>query len=613
MPSQRCPRLRAAVLSLAALAGSHGGCGAAASSTRAPAPSASTATIAWQEAGPAAFAQAAQEHRLVLLSLQAEWCHWCHVMNDTTLRDPAIVARLGERFVAVRAEADARPDLADRYALWGWPATILLTPDGHEIAAIRGYRDAHSFLELLERAIAHPEPIDLYGGGAEDRAVRFAGLEEAIASARAQLDASYDEAEDGWGTGQKYPFTAPVLDSLLREEPWPSRAERSLARYTDLLDPVWGGMYQYSEGGDWTHPHYERIAVIQAGALEAFAELHRRAGDPTWLPPGLEVARFVEDFLTAPDGGIRASMDADLRVEGQPPVPGARYFSGDDATRRAQGLPRVDPHVYASTNGLVAAGLARFATALPADERTRLLATAERAVGASIVSHREPSSGLFLHAANETSSTLHLADQVAMLRALLALQHAHGDVRRTEQAQALADAIERTFCTPEQGCRSVASVEPGRSADVLPPALSGRISLEESGRFAQCLAALADLANNHGYEERARAYLVAAAQPDAIRMQGRIVGDFLLGASLVTRPRAVAHVIGPADDPRTDALFEAALRASDLRIQIERVVPGEGRYPYPGSPSMFACGLDACAAPVSDPASVARALASLLE
>jgi uncharacterized protein YyaL (SSP411 family) len=284
------------------------------------------------------------------------------------------------------------------------------------------------------------------------------------------------------------------------------------------------------------------------------------------------------------------------------------------------GLPRIDTHVYASTNGLVAAGLARFAITLPSTDprRASLLAMAERAVGASIISHRDPIRGLFVHVANEpitseTSTDVHLADQVAMLRALLALQHARGEARRTLEARALADAIESAFCTTEGGCRSIAPLDPSAGAAASPAALSGRVSLEESGRFAQCLAAVADLTNERGYEERARAYLAAAAQPAAIRVQGRIVGDFLLGASLVTHARAVAHVIGPADDPRTDALFEAALRAADRRVQVERVLPDEGRYPYPGEPSMFACGLDACAAPITSPDDVPGAIASLLE
>ena len=570
--------------------------------------------IAWREADARAFEEARAQGRLVLLSIQADWCHWCHVMNDTTFRDPSITSRLNERFVTVRAEADARPDLADRYGMWGWPATILLTPEGEEIVAVRGYRDARAFAAILDRALAHPEPTDIFATrAAQSGPSSFGDLEEAVGLAHVQIDAMYDDAQDGWGAGQKYPFTAPVLESLLRTGPWPGRAERSLARYAELIDPVWGGMYQYSEQGDWSHPHYERIALIQAGALEAFAEMHRRTGDDAWRQPGLDVARFVEGFLIAPEGGVHASMDADLRVEGQPLVPGATYFAEDDAGRRARGIPRIDPNVYASTNGLVAAGLARFAITLPASDprRDALLAMAERAVGSSIVSHRDPITGLFAHVANQPSDQLHLADQVAMLRALLALQHAHGDASRAHQARDLADAIERTFCTIEHGCRSVARATASDGSTIA--ALEGRVSLEENGRLAQSLAAVSDLANDRGYEDRARAYLAAAATPSAIRAQGRILGDFLLGAHLLTQPRAVAHVIGPLEDPRTNALFDAALRAADVRIQLERVAPGEGRYPYPGEPSMFACSLDSCAAPVTDPAQIDQALHSLLE
>ncbi len=590
------------------------GCGGARTTTDTRVARSEAAPIAWREADAAAFAEASSDHRLVLLSIQADWCHWCHVMNDTTFRDPAITSRLAERFVTVRAEADARPDLADRYGMWGWPATILLTADGREIVAVRGYRDARAFAEILDRALAHPEPTDIFATRAVEGApATFEGLDHAVSTAHTQLDATYDDAHDGWGEGQKYPFTAPVLESLLRRGPWPERAERSLARYAELIDPVWGGMYQYSEQGDWAHPHYERIAVIQAGALEAFGEMHRRTGDDAWRQPGLDVARFIEAFLIAPDGGVRASMDADLRVEGQPLLPGATYFAETDEARRARGLPRIDPNVYASTNGLVAAGLVRFAITLPASDARReaLLAMAERAIGSSIVSHRDPTTGLFAHVANQPSDQLHLADQVAMLRALLALQHAHGDAARAHQARDLADAIERTFCSVERGCRSVASLAATDASSIT--ALEGRVPLEETGRLAQSLAAVSDLANDRGYEERARAYLAAAATPSAIRAQGRILGDFLLGAHLVSRPRAIAHVIGPNDDPRTTALFEAALRAADVRIQLERVGPDEGRYPYPGEPSMFACSLDACAAPVTDPTQIEQAVRSLLE
>jgi thiol:disulfide interchange protein len=38
------------------------------------------------------FAQAKAEHRFVLLDLEAVWCHWCHVMDVTTYRNPKVIA-----------------------------------------------------------------------------------------------------------------------------------------------------------------------------------------------------------------------------------------------------------------------------------------------------------------------------------------------------------------------------------------------------------------------------------------------------------------------------------------------------------------------------------------
>src|SRR5262249_30654899 len=71
--------------------------------------------VAWQGWSDAVFARAAREHRLVLLDLGAVWCHWCHVMEETTYKDPDVTALLRDHFVAVRVDQDARPDLSNRY------------------------------------------------------------------------------------------------------------------------------------------------------------------------------------------------------------------------------------------------------------------------------------------------------------------------------------------------------------------------------------------------------------------------------------------------------------------------------------------------------------------
>src|SRR5450756_2980647 len=40
--------------------------------------------ISWRPWGDGAFTEAREQGRLVLLSISAVWCHWCHVMDETT-------------------------------------------------------------------------------------------------------------------------------------------------------------------------------------------------------------------------------------------------------------------------------------------------------------------------------------------------------------------------------------------------------------------------------------------------------------------------------------------------------------------------------------------------
>src|SRR3954447_22225816 len=86
--------------------------------------------IDWLPWGAEAFARAAREGKPVLLSISAAWCRACHEMDRTTYADPAVVALVRERFIAIRVDTDRRPDINERYNLGGWPTTAFLTADG---------------------------------------------------------------------------------------------------------------------------------------------------------------------------------------------------------------------------------------------------------------------------------------------------------------------------------------------------------------------------------------------------------------------------------------------------------------------------------------------------
>ncbi|MCB9595554.1 MAG: thioredoxin domain-containing protein [Sandaracinaceae bacterium] len=565
---------------------------------------------AWNEWTPETFARARREGRPILLSVQAGWCHWCHVMNDTTYRDPEVLARLARSFVLVRADGDARPDLAERYRRYAWPATVFLAPDGEQILALRGYRPPDRFAAILDdvvRAHAEGRRLEPDAGAEEPPAEDLDAIRRAVT---AQLDGMYDAEGGGWGHRQRYPLAAPVEHALYRarvhgEAPWRERALFTLDRYTTLIDPVFGGMYQYSIPEVWDRPHFEKIVPVQAGAIRAFAEAYRATGDARWLEAAESIHAYVREQLRAPDGAFYASQDADLGGHGQagPHVPGNEYYALDEDGRRALGLPRVDVHVYAATNGLLIEALANLHVAT---QRRAPLAEAVRAAERIVSTHRRPD-GLFAHDADADDPVPYLADQAQMLAAFVALHQASGMHRWLEEAERLADAMIASMRDDAGGF--VAHGEdpraPGLFDDVPVPVLDNAVA-------ARALLAMARLTDREPYREAALAALRDACRPSALRSLGRMVGELLLALEAARDGYLVLSVVGP-EDPRTSALYDAALRIDEPTRLVELGRPGEGRYPYPGEPAVFLCSSQACSMPVFVPDELPSAVATFLD
>src|SRR5512136_1419609 len=94
---------------------------------------ASRTNINWREWSEESFAEARRKGRLVLLDLTASWCHWCHVMDETTYSDPDIVGIIGKHFIPIRVDIDRRPDISERYNRGGFPTTAFLSDRGVSI------------------------------------------------------------------------------------------------------------------------------------------------------------------------------------------------------------------------------------------------------------------------------------------------------------------------------------------------------------------------------------------------------------------------------------------------------------------------------------------------
>src|SRR4029453_9762551 len=292
------------------------------------------------------FEKARRENKFILLDLEAVWCHWCHVMEETTYRDSKVLSLLQSRYLPVKVDQDSRPDLANRYLNYGGPATVIFDPDGTEIVKRRGYIEPEAMGRLLEAVLKDPSP--------EKDSVQDSSREifnPVLAdSLRKELEtrhrASYDEALGGLKNEQKFLDRDAAEYALLLaregDKGEEARARQTLRAVEGLIDPVWGGVYQYSTHGDWKHPHYEKLTIRQGEYLRIYALAYSLFRDPKDLKAALDIERYLKTFQRGPGGAFCASQDADLK----PGEKSHEYFALGDGERRARGLPRVDPNFY---------------------------------------------------------------------------------------------------------------------------------------------------------------------------------------------------------------------------------------------------------------------------
>jgi len=263
----------------------------------------------WQNWSDSVFEQAKKEKRFILLDLEAVWCHWCHVMNDETYGNPQIQKLIAERYIPVRVDQDARPDLSNRYEDYGWPATIVFDAQGHEIIKRSGFIPPRQMASVLQAIIDDPTP-----GPSVHKEVPLEpaqhpslppGLEKELEASYAD---GYDSDNGSWGFVKKFMAWDCVEYALLKARLGDPRAEKmarqTLSAQKALLDPIWGGIYQYSTNGDWKHPHFEKIMSMQAGNLRIYSLAYAEWGNPQDLRVARAIESYLKNFLLSSSGSF---------------------------------------------------------------------------------------------------------------------------------------------------------------------------------------------------------------------------------------------------------------------------------------------------------------------
>ncbi len=566
--------------------------------------------IDWQSWSADLFQRAQQERRFVLLDLEAVWCHWCHVMDETTYRSPEVVALIRSHYLPVRVDQDAYPDLAHRYEDYGWPATIVFATDGTEIVKRRGYLPPPLMQAMLKAIIEDPSPGPSVLPAVEVEPALYPQLTDAQRSyLQRKYRESYDILYGGWGNLHKF-IDADNLEYAISSAAQGDGRSGAMAHQTldaaqALIDPLWGGVYQYSDKLDWSAPHYETIMWFQAQGLRLYTLAYLLWHEPRYLKAAQLIYRYLVTYLRSPDGAFYTSMDADLNTE----VTGKEYYTLGDTERRRLGLPKIDQHIYARENGWAIMALTLYYSATDDPEA---LSAAERAAH-WILDHRSLGNGGFAHGERDPNGP-YLGDTLAMGEALLALYAVTGERTWLTQAQQAVDYIVEHFRDPQE-IGFIAAAFAGASIGVLTKPVK---PIDDNLRVLRLSNLLFHYSGEQRYRDAALQAMRYLAAPAIVESPRLLTGLLIADRELASEPVHIT-IVGAKDDPEAQALFAHARHYPAFYKRLEWWDRREGSLPNPDvnypelkQAAAFACANKSCSLPILTGERIAAAVDHML-
>jgi uncharacterized protein len=569
--------------------------------------------IPWREWSDAAFVEAETADKPILLAIGAVWCHWCHVMDQTSYSDPEVIRTIAERYVPIRVDTDRRPDVNVRYNLGGWPTTAILSPQGEPLTGAT-YIPPPEFRALLgEVADAYRDRKGEIAAALAERSARLrerpapeaAQLDaHTIATVRESIEALYDDEYGGFGSEPKFPMSD-VLEFLVLLYARERDAHAGAMLAKTLLGMARGGMYDHVEGGffrysttrEWTIPHFEKMAEDHAGLLRVYARAWRLLNIVALRETLVSALGYVRTVLRDPESGLFAgSQDAD-----------EVYYALPLEQRRQRVAPFVDRTVYAGWNAGLASGLLAAARALDDDAPARDAVQALDGLDARL----RNGDGLLYHyqlPGSEPQVAGLLADQAAFLRALLDAHEYTGETRFRERAAGLAERIVERFAAGDGTLLDHAHHENLGRLDIPDRPLA------ENSSVADSLLRLSAMTARDVYAERASSILRAfAVSSAAARLfdapYASAVARALWGGASVA-------IVGAAQG--SEGLREAAARLPDPFVVCATFAPEDAaararglRTAENGAPLAYPCRGRACGTAVIDAAALRAAFDAL--
>ena len=385
--------------------------------------------IAWGHWTADSFDEARQGDLPVLLYLSAPGCDGIFSRNLASVR-----SLVEERFVAIQVNPFSRPDIARRYPAGGWPALVVMTPDGRAFSMVVDIPPGNVELFLLRILEGYQKQRGIIERNQEQgQATRLQrdADEVSVDATHGAAVAAFDSLYGGFGRGAK--FIEVELLRFLLEHYIESQDRTSLHIVQKSLDALLdspmrdsrgGGFFAYSHTPDWQTPAQEKDVIDQAGLVQVLLQA-AQYDNPDYARAARDlIAQIVNQFFDPRHGAFRGRM---VGME-----------SGGWWT---------DPAIYADRNALLISAFARAVRSL-GDERAALMA---RSAMKFLMEHCIDAEGAVNYlCTDEKRETAGLLEgQVLVSLALLDLHELSGEEEFRDRARQTIGYMEKHLFDPE--------------------------------------------------------------------------------------------------------------------------------------------------------------------
>jgi uncharacterized protein YyaL (SSP411 family) len=566
--------------------------------------------IQWLDWNKESFEKARAEGKPILLDIKGSWCHWCHVMDETSYSDPSIIDALNKKFVPIRVDTDKRPDVNRRYNMGGWPTTAFLDSDGKIITG-GTYIPPEQLREVIRSV------LDMYAknkgkvrGKLEPPRIPKAGtdpLTEGIAKDIAtSVAVNFDIDYGGFGFEPKFPQTDSLEYALVRyryhdEKEMLTVVTKTLEKMgkSGLYDHVEDGFFRYSTTRDWTIPHFEKMAEDNARLLATYLKAHQVTGNPSFKERAEGILRYAQSKLAdLKKGGFYGSQDAD-----------EEYYKLGLDERKKRTAPSIDKTFYTNYNVLFVSSYLLAGAVLNNSEYTNFgLKTLGRVIGTL------DSEGALPHHFGVDVSELRglLVDHASTLHALVDAYEYTGNWEHIETAKKLLDYSIRTLGDETGG--GFYDI-PEQSADI--GELRARDKpMDENSAMATALLRLSWITGDDSYEKLAEKTLRLFA--GEYERYGIMAASYALALELLLNGPVGITILG-SKSREAEKFRLQARKLYPVRRYLLQLDPAKDSkrikqlgYDPAAAPVAYVCVGKTCGPPLKEPALIEPTISSLL-